>query len=262
MAATVKLKLLFNCLTKDLCDDAIHKETLYMTDPLSEVKLDEVKEIVARDYSIPACVQNIKWAGQSLECLDYVRENDELEVAYHSKGDCVKVQDTVTWLTDCVTSLQEYGVPTQEKFEPSTYPQLKIKRQKRHFRGLWVDLFQPWNEPMKYTNKLHFLSLGGLDLLIKLYMLVLQNEWGETPGILKYMEFAILHSLWSFGETLPLQRLSINKGALDLIIKSLKRSMSDTMNSSFKDQPSVDDTRYQIPTLVDVADGAMGVLGK
>lgn len=263
----VKLKLSFCCTTADPLAER-SRETLYICSPLSDAGVGEVKATIQRDHGIPTCVQRIKWAGSTLNEGRSLRsygleENDELEVVYHSKGDCNEIEESVQWLKEVVLRLRNDGVPDQRNFVEATFSQLAFTQQETHLRCLWAELFQPWHEPKKYTNKLYFVVLGGVDLLIELHSLVLCNKWEESPDVLKYTEFLLLHVFWSFGETFSLQRLAIKNGVMDLFLKSIGR-LEVIPGEEFRDRCVTGEQWVSdgVPNLNDIADGALGVLSK
>ena len=261
-----KLTLLLRCTTSCPSDET-NREKVYVRS-LSEITLSEMKVYIQKKYNIPSCVQLIKWAGVvlygngTLESYG-LQENDELEVKYHSKGDCEMIEDSVNWMQEVIQLLRKEGVPTQSNFKPEKFLQLSSDQQEAKFRKLWAQLFQPWRMAKKYTNKLYFIELKGLDMLIELYSFVLTNEWQDTPSVLKYTEFLLVHSFWSFSETFTLQRLAIKKGAIELFVRSLQRLEVDP-HKIFKDKTvSGDDWLIDgVPDLNDIADGALGVLSK
>ena len=265
---TVKLKLFLHCTTA--ADPTTERiiETLYLCSSLDHVKVNEIKAEIQKNYDIPTCVQKIKWAGSTLNEERFLhsyglRENDVLEVVYYSRGACVLIVESVNWLREVVTKLRADGVPFRTDLSLESFPQLTYDQQELYLRRLWGDLFQPWHNPSKYTNKMHFVFLGGLDLLVELHSFVLQNEWADTPGVLKYTEFLLLHSFWSFGETFSLQRLAINKGAMELFLKSLQR-LKVNPTEVFRDKCVTEEQWLTngVPDLNDIADGALGVLSK
>ena len=258
----LKLKLLLSCTTADPLTELV-RETIYLHDSLQCTKVIDVKSIIQRELNIPACVQLIKWEETTLSdersLYSYgLMENDELHVLYHSKGDCRTIEDSIKWLKEVLSDLKSKGVPNRISFTEHLYPLLSFDQQETHLRTLWAELFQPWHDPVKYTNKLYFMVLNGLDLMVEIFKLVLTNDWNNSPSALKYTECLLLHAFWSFGETFSLQRLTMRKGAMDLFLKSLERvrvtDSNDTLSEAWFGSSSTD--------LSDIADGALGVLSK
>ena len=232
---------------------------------VSSTSVNELKHSIQETFSIPSCVQVVKWEGLELKgerrLQDYgIRSEDEITVEYYSEGECVSVQESVQWMSTVIDEIKLKGLPTKSNGIIESIPQLEVDNQTVYFRRLWSENFYPWKTPIKYTNKLYFIALGGLELLLKLYSLVLQNEWIETPLELKYTEFLILHAFLKFCENFTLQRLSISHGVLDMFIQSLLRAKVQT-GKNFTDEIQHDGWN-NLPDLGDIVDGAIGALCK
>ena len=234
---------------------------------LPSTSTNELKQIIQETFSIPSCVQVVKWEGLELKgesrLQDYgMRTDDEITVEYYSEGDCVSVQESIQWLSTVIDKIKLKGLPKKRDGTAASriIPQLTLDQQKIYLRTLWIERFQPWKMPKKYINKIYFIELGGLDLLMELYSLLLENKWKDTPDELKYTEFLTLHTFWSFCETLDLRRLAIRHGILDMFIRSLLRAKV-RLGIVFRDE-TLESNDPDIPDLCEIIDGAIGVLCK
>ena len=192
----------------------------------------------------------MKWEGLELKGESRlqefgIRSEDEITVEYYSEGDCVSVQESVQWMSTVIDEIKLKGLPTKLNGIITSIPQLDVNNQTLYFGCLSAEHFKPWKTPQKYTNKLYFKELCGLDLLLSL---ILEIEWMYVPPQLKYTEIIILETLGVFFENLSLQRLVISHGILDMLTRSLLRAkvqpgvkfMDDLAEKEWVDIPTLD----------------------
>ena len=91
---TTTLKLLLRCTTAVQPSDIRYEKISLHS--LSSTSVNELKHSIQETFSIPSCVQVVKWDGLELKgerrLQDYgIRSEDEITVEYSSEGECVSV---------------------------------------------------------------------------------------------------------------------------------------------------------------------------
>ena len=102
-------------------------------------------------------------------------------------------------------------------------PDLDIDHQELHLKSL-TEFFCLWETPRTYANKLYFIEIKGIQTILNLYSLILQNDWTDAPVELKYTEYLILNALLEFCENLSLLRVFMTHGGLNMVFQSLLRA--------------------------------------
>ena len=217
---------------------------------LSSTSVNEMKHSIQEKFSIPSCVQVVKWDGLELKgerrLQDYgIRSEDEITVEYYSEGECVSVQESVQWISKIINEINLKGLPMKYDIVMSI-PDLDIDQQELHLKSL-TEFFCPWETPRTYANKLYFIDIGGIETILNLYSLILQSEWTEAPVELKYTEYLILRTFIKFCENLSLMRVFMTHGMLNMIFQSLLRAKIQP-GIMFTDG-TVDDEWVDVPTL-------------
>ena len=87
-------------------------------------------------------------------------------------------------------------------------------------------LFSPWGEKEKLINCLYFQQEGGIDVLMKVYGILVSKEWGEL-GIDEeyhmYTEVVCCRAIFNYGHTNALLRQVVQMGGLEMCMKTLLR---------------------------------------
>ena len=92
-------------------------------------------------------------------------------------------------------------------------------------RALSLTLFTPWEEKTKQVNHYYFQQEGGLDVLMKVYGLLVDNGWliGIDEQYRLYMEYHCAWAVSNYVQTFPLRRQVTKLGGLEMVMKTLLR---------------------------------------
>ena len=222
---TTTLKLLLRCTTAVQPNDIRYEKISVHS--LSSTSVNELKHSIQETFSIPSCVQVVKWDGLELKgerrLQDFrIRSEDEITVEYYSEGECVSMQESVQWMSKAIDEIKLKSLPTKYDIAMSI-PDLDIDQQELHLKSL-TQFFCPWETPRTYANKLYFIEIGGIQTILNLYSLILQNEWTDAPVELKYTEYLILRAFLEFCENLSLLRVFMTHDVLNMVFQSLLRA--------------------------------------
>ena len=217
-------------------------EVKYLSLPTLPHTVLEFKQIVQREFSVPACVQTVTYQTEVLSddvelASRRLRSGDSVDVSFLSRGDCSSVEEVNTWmrtLIDTFDQNQSKGEVGDYNVEVVVYDGLQSGLD----TALGYDLFQ-WLIPRTMVNKAYFESSGGLRLLFKLYQRIFQREWSSLRIYQKYLESVCTQAFANYGETAGLRRKLVEMGVLELCYKSLLRvsilpnmPISDTSSKS------------------------------
>ena len=193
---------------------------------------EEVANEVEAIYSIPACVQSLslcysdychKIKDSDTPTSLYIRSGDLIRIHYPLQGECREVRyaknilfitvETVTKLLNMAQHREDccLGVKFVTKYMMSN----TIRADKL---AISLSPFYPWTD-IAHVNKLFFISLGGISLLIKLYTLVL--EFRKKRLHLKegdMFEVVCVHTLSSFTGSMDFGYCVANQRCLELLL--------------------------------------------
>ena len=195
-----------------------------MESPPHTQNILDVEKQVEKQFSIPVCVQTVSYTtghglSNDIKLSDLrVRNGDTFHVKYLAKGNCTDLMNTITWLRQLSSAMASGGSDVDLIDVAKTGIQ----------QGLLENLatsFNPWDDPTSqtYVNKLFFVDNDGINVILKVYELLLRKSWNETDVYFKYMEYLIIGSLWNFTQTFPLCRLLIQHNVIPLLTQSLLR---------------------------------------
>ena len=164
--------------------------------------------------------------------LHHIRSGDTIKVAYLERGDCSDVIDTQKWLKELVRVLllinQSISVCPDGDFmiSRSTHDLYRTLITGNEANGILgnisSNLFSPWTDKIKYVNKLHFDSIGGLKLLLTVYGLVVKLRIDNISlEKLDVLECCCSYSVVAYTQTFPLCRRIVQMGGLEHCIKTL-----------------------------------------
>ena len=246
---TIVLNILLNCeQTKSSETKQVHFQSLPTT-PL------EIKKKIEEDFSIPSCVQTLHYQSMILTDSDelqhthvHFRSGDTFTVDYPIEGECEMVRNVIKWMREILELLQSIDeinpLPDGEKKDHLMFSNVQkvehmtaVGKADGTLDALYMDMFYPWKNMKKYVNKLHFRQEGGLDVLMKVYDLLVSKEWGDI-GIddhLLNLEDHCAGALTNYAATFTLSRQIIKLGGLEMCLKSLLkkklgRNGSDEVN--------------------------------
>ena len=183
---------------------------------------------IKRAIDVPSCTQNLKYESVVLKDSDSIsslqlRSDDTLHLTYKAKADCGEIAQAVNWMESAHALLCAQ--------DPSSTGSLRVSDDTRDFiiagyqQGIMEDLaykyFSPWVSPVTQVNKLYFLQLGGLDVLLGLYTLVLSIPWSSTPVEVKYLQCVCMNVLSNLASSLDLRKLIIHRNVVQMCLQSL-----------------------------------------
>lgn len=203
----------------------------------------DIKEKVEEEFSIPSCIQTLHYQTVLLRDSDNLRQHthfrsgDTFNVHYLTKGDCSRVHAVIEWLKGLLGLLQ--AIKTSESSADDANKaialgHLFVRTEDLILSGmrdgvaqdLCLHLFYPWKDKRTYVNKLDFHHKGGLDVLMKVYDLMVEKDWGDI-GINSefhlYLECLCSQAVANYTQTFMLRRQIVQLGGLEMCIKTLLR---------------------------------------
>ena len=231
----VALNILLNCeQTKSSETKQVHFKSLPTT-PL------EIKKKIEEDFSIPSCVQTLHYQSMILKDSDqlqhtHFRSGDTFTVDYPIEAECEMTKNVVKWLKELLELLKSiekcFSSPSDEKdlLLSSDFRKIKILIMKGENDGtiqaLFSSLFTPWGDKKKLINKFYFQQERGLDVLMKVYGLLVSKEWGDL-GIERefhiYLENICSAATFTCAATIPLRRQIVRLEGLEMCTITLLR---------------------------------------
>ena len=189
---------------------------------------DELKSVIETECDIPACVQNLSFETHPLTGKDdvklaRVRSGDTINVQYLSEGDCKGIVQITSWMGLLLATLKQESPSITQGISENLNDLVTHGIEFELIENLAFDYFFPWLDAKKYANKLHFVSNGGLEIMMELYSLLQRESWGRCLLKMKYLEYGILRVLWNLSETFALRRAIIRLGGLKMCMSSLLR---------------------------------------
>ena len=229
----VVLNILLNCeetktsKTKQICFKSLP------TTPL------EIKKKIEEDFSIPSCVQTLHYQSMILKDSDqlqhtHFRSGDTFTIDFPIEAECEMAQNVIKWLKELFALLNsmEECLSSPDKGNDAYNTALRIENlivdghRDGITQALSVDLFFPWEDKKKQMNNFYFQQEGGLDLLMKVYGVLVSKKWGDF-GIGKdfhvYLENKCSHAVCNNVPTFPLRRQIVQLGGLEMCITTLLR---------------------------------------
>ena len=189
---------------------------------------EELKSAIESSCNVPACVQDLNFESHPLHGRDDVklariRGGDTITVRYLAEGDCKEVVEVTSCMGIILAILKQENPTIFRGISESLNDLVTHAIEFELIENLAFDYFFPWLDPKKYANKLHFVSIGGLDIIMELYSLLQRERWGVCILKMKYLEYGILRVLWNLSETFALRRAIIRLGGLEMCMRSLMR---------------------------------------
>lgn len=214
-----------------VCEESGTTEVKQFTLDCQPSSFLDIKKGIEKDFSIPVCVQSLfhqscKVADLDNPLLSYVRSGDTFTVYFPARGDCERVVGVVEWvrrLTDTISHRLQYrreGTYNPAMI-PNEYQTLLSSQYAQTSRDLCLSLIYPWTDKTKYVNKLHFDCLGGVELVMKLYKILVS---ARLDGIIMYkshyLETVCGLFVANFTQTFPLRRRINQYGGLESSIQT------------------------------------------
>ena len=186
----------------------------------------DLKQKIEDDFSIPVCAQTLRYESTVLSDSDDLRSmclrtGDTLHLTYRSKADCPEVQSVVKWLRSLLDLFQVHVPSLLDPVPSDGENALNTAIQQGFMEELRNKVFTPWGSNIKQMNKDYFISIGGLDTLVKLYSLLLTQDWHMCPTNVKHLELSFPVALYHIASTYRLRKVLIKYGCLELLMDSL-----------------------------------------
>ena len=233
----VVLNVLLNCeVTKASETKQVHFQSLPTT-PL------EIKKKIEEDFSIPSCVQTLHYQSMILKDSDqlqhtHFRSGDTFTVDYPAVAECKEIQNVIQWLNELYALLKsiEENISCSDKIESEEehdqlMSSLVSKSEDLIAEGGNSGLIAAysdtlWDDKEKLMNYFYFQQEGGINVLTKIYCILVSKEWGDL-GINgddhTYLEDAYCRSIVNYGCKNTLLREVVQLGGLEMCMKTLLR---------------------------------------
>lgn len=215
----ITFNLRLNCTSRD---GTVIKPLTVNCFPKSTVDL---KKEIQRTFSIPQCIQTLSYQsailsdGEDLQ-EKHIRSGDTLEVSYLCEADYEELMRITGWLETITSAIDNED--SNPDGDTCTDRLIAEGIQAGYDVALALDLFD-WLDTRSHVNKVFFHWSGGLDVLVGLFSALLKRKWSDMPARLKYLESVCTQSVANFGETLPLRRVLLHCGILEMCFQSLLR---------------------------------------
>ena len=231
----VVLNVLLNCEeTKSSEIKQVHFKSLPTT-PL------EIKKEIEEDFSIPSCVQTLHYQSMILKDSDqlqhtHFRSGDTFTVDYPIEAECEMTKNVIKWLKQLYNLLESIekcvSFPDEEHdILLSSYFQeigsLMMEGVNNNImEALSYTLFSPWEDRKKLMNKFYFHQKGGLDVLMKIYGVLVSKEWGNfgiNEELHIFLEGMCSRTISGYAQTFPLRCQIVQLGGLERCTTTLLR---------------------------------------
>ena len=231
----VVLNVLLKCeLTKLSETKQVHFKSLPTT-PL------EIKKKIEEDFSIPSCVQTLHYQSMILKDSDqlqhtHFRSGDTFTVDYPIEAECRMAQNVIKWLKelyDLLQSIEEnISFPSEESELLISLNFQKVEnlimegQRDDSINALTMTLFFPLQDKRKLMNKLYFQQEGGLDVLMKVYGVLVRKKWGDLgidAEFHVYLEENCCMAVCNYTATFSLCHQVVQLGGLEMCMTTLLR---------------------------------------
>ena len=234
----IVLNILLNCdETKTSETKQVHFKSLPTT-PL------EIKKKIEEDFSIPSCVQTLHYQSMILKDSDqlqhtHFRSGDTFTVDYPSEAECKIVQNVVKWLKELyelLKSTKEGLSSPDEESEPfmsSNFHKIEDLVLKGEDEGI-IRAFSETLFKKKQMNHFYFQQEGGLDVLMKIYTILISKEWGGLGFDIEFhihLERKCSLAICNYAHTFPFRRQIVQLGGLEMLTTTLLRRKLQGDNS-------------------------------
>ena len=169
----------------------------------------------------------------------HFRSGDTFTVDYPIEAECEMAQNVIKWLKELyevLRSIEECISSPHEKNDllmTSTLRRIENLTMEGEQDGttqaLTWTLFCPWQDKQKLMNQLYFHQEGGLDVLMKVYGMLVSKEWGNFGMDKVYhsnLEDTFSMAVGNYAETIPLRRQIVRLGGLEMCTTTLLRGKS------------------------------------
>ena len=206
--------------------------------PVVPETVADLQRHVEAQFCVPRCCQFVVFEGVPLRGDDTlrahrVRNGDTFHVHYRSEADVKEIRGVVDSMQEALNIIEE-----SYHHHPDYYIQDKefdrenvlgvIIQFEQHIKPETVEClathyFLPFTSERSIANRLYFLDIGGLEMLHKLYCVVLKYPWKVTVVTLQYLEQAILRVLWNITASFDIRLQVLRYPFMELCIQSALR---------------------------------------
>jgi hypothetical protein len=220
----VELNILLNCEETKSSETKLVRFQSLPTTPL------EIKKKLEEDFSIPSCVQTLHYQSMILKDSDqlqhtHFRSGDTFTIDYPIKAECEMVKNVIKWLKELLELLK--SIIDSHPYEEGELGDLLLKGENDDIvAALCYRLFTPWEDKKKLMNKFFFQYEGGLDVLMKVYRVLVSKEWGDLGidiDIHIYLERKCALAISNYPQTITLRRQVSQLGCLEMCTATLLR---------------------------------------
>ena len=193
----------------------------------------EIKKKLEEDFSIPSCVQTLHYQSMILKDSDqlqrsHFRSGDTFTVHYPIEAECEIVKNVIKWLKELLELLKSIADSEADShpYEDELRDLIIEGENDKIVEALCYKLFTPWEEKKKLMNKFFFQYEGGLDVLIKIYRILVSKEWGDLgihTDVHIYLERKCTLAISNYLQTISLRRQVSRLGGLELCTTTLLR---------------------------------------
>ena len=199
----------------------------------------DLQRDVETQFCVPRCCQTLVFEGVPLRGGDdtlrahRVRNGDTFHVHYRSMADVKEIRGVVDSMQEALNTIEEsynhhphYYTPGHEFDRENVLG--AITQFEQHIKPEMVEClathyFQPFTSERAIANRLYFLDIGGLEMLHKLYCVVLKYPWEVTVVTLQYLEQAILRVLWNITASFDIRLHVLRYPFIELCVQSALR---------------------------------------
>ena len=228
----ISLSIVLNC---EQTKSSETKQVRFNSLPITPL---EIKKKIEEDFSIPSCIQTLSYQSMILKDSDelqhtHFRSGDTFSVNYPIEAECQMAQDAIKWLKKLLELFESIEEADEEKnliIESANLHEIEdliLEGDKDNITSnLSSDLFTPWEKKMKQVNHYYFQQKGGLEVLMKVYGLLVDKDWvslGLDEQFSHYLEYRCVMAVSNYVQTFPLRRQVIQLGGLDMCMKTLLR---------------------------------------
>ena len=202
------------------------------------VTVADLQRHIEAQFCIPRCCQSVVFEGIPLPVDDTlrahrVRNGDTFHVHYKSEADVKEIRGVVDSMQEALNTVEEsyqhypdYYIRGREFDRENALG--VIMQFEQHIKPETVEClathyFQPFTSERAIANRLYFLDIGGLDMLHKLYCVVLKYPWEVTVVTLQYLEQAILRVLWNITASFDIRLQVLRYPFIKLCVQSALR---------------------------------------
>ena len=203
------------------CEETNSTKKVDLVFPSLPATFLEIKKEVELRCSVPVCVQTLYYQSSRKADSDdlissYIRSGDTFLISYPIEGECERVINVTEWLKQIAESLQENFKESRTmnselaKKYISLFPKIRASH-----------ILYPWSNKVKYVNKLHFVSLGGVEVLMACCGYLQRLRQGKVWLFRRdSLEATFCLFITNFTQTLSLRRQVEKYGGLDYCINA------------------------------------------